>query len=104
MRGNKRAAAYLQDVEKSSSEGNLVSTKSSIKWKDNTDDSPGYHLYEDVFDYFEKGDPPVYLRLDGVAVEISAPFGAGASVTVTIPRATARELGLLPADNADQKP
>ena len=71
-----------------------MSTKSSIKWKEQTADAAGYHLYDDVMDQFEKGEPPVYLRLDGVAVELCTQT-IGVSVTVTIPRAIARELGLL---------
>lgn len=72
-----------------------MSTKSSIKHKAMTDESPGYHLYDDVMDqYRDDGEPPVYLRLDGVPVELYT-LGVGASVTVTIPRAIARELGLL---------
>lgn len=74
-----------------------MSTKSSIKWKEQTD-APGYHLYDDVMDY--QDDPPIYLRLDGVHVELHTQNEPGASVTVTIPRATARELGLLPKEES----
>ena len=70
-----------------------MSTKSSIKWKDQTADAPGFHLYEDVTDF--EPDPPVYLRLDGVQVDLETSGENGASVTVVIPRATAKELGLL---------
>jgi len=73
--------------------GKHVSTKSSIKWKDHTEDGPGYHLYDDVLDF--EDDPPVYLRLDGVQVEMETCDG-GASVTITLPRSIARDLGLLP--------
>lgn len=69
-----------------------MSTKSSIKWKEQTTESAGYHLYDDVMDYSD--DPPVYLRLDGVDCELHTQT-LGVSVTVTIPRAIARELGLL---------
>ncbi len=80
-----------------------MSTKSSIKWKDATDETPGYHLYTDVMDSYEDGDPPVYLRLDGVPVELHT-LAAGASVTITLPRSIARELGLLvPADRTIQR-
>lgn len=73
-----------------------MSTKSSIKWKDHTEDGPGYHLYDDCLDDFDGSqEPPVYLRPDGMPVELATCDG-GASVTVTIPRAVARELGLLP--------
>ena len=71
-----------------------MSTKSSIKWKEQTAGGPGYHLYDDVLDFEE--DPPVYLRLDGVQVELETTGDSGASVTVVLPRAIARELGLLP--------
>ncbi len=71
-----------------------MSTKSSIKWKDHTTDSPGFHLYSDVMDF--EDDPPVYLRLDGVQVEMETLCDGGASVTVTLPGVIARELGLLP--------
>jgi hypothetical protein len=69
-----------------------MSTKSSIKW--NLAGDVGYHLYTDVFDGFDSDDPPVYLQLNGVHVEL-ATMENGASVTVTIPAAIARELGLL---------
>jgi len=71
-----------------------MSTKQSIKWKDQTTAYPGYHLYEDVLDF--ETDPPVYLRLDGVHVELETCGESGAAVTVTLPRSIARELGLMP--------
>jgi hypothetical protein len=74
-----------------------MSTRSSIKWKEHTADSPGYHLYDDVLDF--EDDPPVYLRLDGVHVELETGED-GASVTVTLPRSIARELGLVPNSNS----
>ena len=70
-----------------------MSTRSSIKWKEQTEDGPGYHLYDDVLDFDD--DPPVYLRLDGVHVELETGED-GASLTVTLPRSIARELGLVP--------
>ena len=64
-----------------------MSTRSSIKWREQTDDAPGFHLYSDCFD----DDPaPVYLCMDGVQAEMSATAG-GASVTVTLPREIATE-------------
>ncbi len=76
-----------------------MSPKSSIKYKDHTDDGPGYYLYDDGLDRFEdeqEQEPPVYLRLDGVHVELMTFTDvAGASVTVILPRAMAREFGLL---------
>lgn len=61
-----------------------MSTKVSIKWRDHTDAQPGFHLYEDAFDSFmdetEEVEPPVYLRLDGVSVQLETT----ASFTVTL--------------------
>lgn len=80
-----------------------MSTKSSIKWKEQTKDCAGYHLYDDVMDeYRVKDEPPVYLRLDGVDVELYTQT-LGASVVITIPRAIARELGLLPPTDSEGK-
>ena len=39
-------------------------------------------------------EPPVYLRLEGVAAQMSAAVGT-ATVTVVLPRQLARELGLV---------
>lgn len=74
-----------------------MSTKNSIKWKDQTADSAGYHLYSDVLDDMDTTESPVYLRMDGVDCELHTQT-MGVSVTVTIPRAVARELGLLKND------
>ena len=73
-----------------------MSTKSSIKWKLQTADSAGYHLYEDVMDQFSPspGEPPVYLQLEGVDCKLVTQT-LGVCVVVTIPRVIARELGLL---------
>ena len=80
-----------------------MSTKSSIKWRHRANERPGFHLYDDVLDAFgaEEGapEPPVYLRLDGVQVQLETLGEHGASVTVTLPRELARELGLLPSAN-----
>lgn len=77
-----------------------MSTKGSIKARSRTADLPGFHLYDDVLDDLGARDddlePPVYLRLDGVAVRLETLTAEGATVTVTVPRETARELGLLP--------
>ena len=74
-----------------------MSTKRTIKWRRQTKRTPGYHLYDDAMDaWINKGkEPPVYLSLEGVQVELTTSCGAGACVTVKIPRAIARELGLL---------
>ncbi len=77
-----------------------MSTKSSIKWRESTESQPGFHLYEDVMDSFcaHDGDPepPVYLCLEGLQVQLETLPAGGATVTVTIPREMARVLGLLP--------
>lgn len=77
-----------------------MSTKNSIKWNRAEGDKPGYHLYTDVMDSFEHGEePPVYLQLNGVPVELFTTEG-GACVTVTIPHSIAVALGLLPTPQA----
>lgn len=77
-----------------------MGTKVSIKHRRPTDTRPGYLLYDNVLDTFGQTDaepePPVYLRLDGVTVQLETLSRGGASVTVTLPREMARELGLLP--------
>ena len=70
-----------------------MSTKRSVKWKERTNEGPGYHLYNDVLDADD--DPPVYLRIDGVHVELETIGESGASVTIVLPRGIARELGLV---------
>ena len=76
-----------------------MSTKSSIKWRDHTAAQPGFHLYDDVMDSFgaQEGDPepPVYLCLAGLQVQLETHQEGGATVTVAIPREMARLLGLL---------
>ncbi len=75
-----------------------MSTKVSMRWRERTAELPGYHLYADVLDDFTSDgvvEPPVYLRLDGVDVELHTLPGGGASVKLTLPRELARELGLL---------
>lgn len=78
-----------------------MSTKVSIKWRTASSTQPGFHLYDDCLDGLgvDDGDSEqrvVYLRLDGVAVQLETLPEGGASVTVTLPRRLARELGLLP--------
>ena len=77
-----------------------MSTKVGIKWREGTPTQPGYHLYDDCMDSLvvDEGDsePPVYLRLDGVAVQLQTLATAGASVTIVFPRDLARELVLRP--------
>jgi hypothetical protein len=60
--------------------------------------APGYRLYEDFVDELgntEGRETPVYLRLEGVAVTVRTTEAGAAEVTVRLPRALARELGLL---------
>lgn len=77
-----------------------MSTKSSIKCRDHTAAQPGFHLYEDVMDVFgaqeSDTEPPVYLCLDGLQVQLETHQEGGATVTVAISREMARVLGLLP--------
>lgn len=77
-----------------------MSTKATIRFRDQSAEHPGFHLYDDVLDSLgseNESDSPVYLRLDGVAAKLQTLDGGGASVTVVLPRVVARELGLLPA-------
>lgn len=78
-----------------------MSTKSSIKWREQTDDAPGFHLYYDCLETMMDAEAPVYLRLDGVHVELETQ-GAGATLIAEIPRELARALGLLPGAAAHQ--
>lgn len=82
-----------------------MSTKVSIKLRDRTDAQPGFHLYEDALDTLGNAigdaEPPVYLRLDGVGVQLETLAAGSATVTIALPRELAKELGLLPqAPNA----
>lgn len=75
-----------------------MSTKVTIISRARTGRVPGFHLYEDVLDtlgtdYVGSSDP-VYLRLEGVSVELHTCEG-GVSVTVALPRELATALGLL---------
>lgn len=75
-----------------------MSTKFSIRWQEQTADAPGWHLYTDALDDLGNagnGEQPVYLRLDGVHVELETLAAGGVSVTLALPRATARRLGLV---------
>lgn len=78
-----------------------MSSTVTIKWRERLANLPGFRLYEDVLDSLfseTKEEPPVYLRLEGVAARLRTLDGGGAAVTVTLPRIVARELGLLPND------
>lgn len=76
-----------------------MSTKVSIRRCQAEATRPGFHLYEDCIDELVgDGEPPVYLQLHGIAVRLETLDTPGAAVTLVIPRALARELGLLAAD------
>jgi hypothetical protein len=77
-----------------------MSTKITVKSRDATPTQPGFHLYDGCLDSFAENDegiePPVYLRLDGIDVQLHTRPTGGASVTLALQRVLARELGLLP--------
>jgi len=82
-----------------------MSTKVTIKARQPSAGEPGFYLYDDVLDEFrldEADEAPVYLTLEGVAVQMTTLAQGGASVTIELPRELARVLGLLPAQ-ADQR-
>jgi hypothetical protein len=80
-----------------------MSTMSTIKARSRTSERPGFHLFDDVLDSLDEGDgapePPVYLRLDGIAAQLETLNSGAATVTVALPREMARELGLLPLED-----
>lgn len=83
-----------------------MSTRVSIKSRDPSAGLPSFHLYEDVLDSFgmeTEVEQPVYLQLDGVDVRFETTKTGAASVTVVLPRAVARELGLLASDTRTSK-
>lgn len=68
---------------------------------------PGVHLWEDAMDTLDDSTPedsPVYLQLERVEVKALATLKQGASLTVALPRALARQMGLLPSDRAAAGP
>lgn len=71
-----------------------MSTKCSIDYRPETDEEPGFHIYEDCIDVDNGSGMPIYLRLDGVHAELETCYG-GATVTVKLPREMALDLGLL---------
>lgn len=85
-----------------------MSTKATLKSRLLVEGRPGFHLYEDMLtelvnESVEDGDaaadPPVYLTLEGIDVELRTLPSGGAAVTLSIPRDIARELGLVPAES-----
>lgn len=81
-----------------------MSTKFTVKSQHRDGDEPGFHLYHDVLEEMaceaDGSEPPLYLRLEGVEVELQTVREGGVTVTVKIPRATARALGLVPEPSA----
>lgn len=76
-----------------------MSTKNPIKWKEAKAGLPGFQVYTDVTEEWglaEGEEAPVYLQLEGVAVQMETLANGGATVSVRLPAQTARELGLLP--------
>lgn len=83
-----------------------MSTKATLKSRLRVEGQPGFHLYDDMLtemvnEFDEDGgvaaNPPVYLTLEGIDVELRTLPSGGAAVTLSIPRDIARELGLVPA-------
>ncbi|MFC0398810.1 hypothetical protein [Paraburkholderia rhizosphaerae] len=74
-----------------------MSTKASIKWRDKTADQPGFHRYHDVLEELFGGEDEtaIYLQLDGVQLQLETICDGHVSVTMELPRETARVLGLL---------
>ncbi len=72
-----------------------MSTRSTIKHS-RPDGAPGYHTFIDLFDHGD--DQPFHLELFGVEADLST----SGNLHVVIPRAMARELGLLPAVEKDK--
>ncbi|MDZ4130926.1 MAG: hypothetical protein U1E02_43160 [Hydrogenophaga sp.] len=58
-----------------------MSTKSSIKWRDQEHDKPGFHLWDDCFETLAEGDAtPVYLQLEGVPVTLQTQAAGATSL------------------------
>ncbi len=78
-----------------------MSTKVTLRHSLGDDVALGFHLYEDVLDNSVADttgeETPVYLQLDQVGVQLETRGCFISSVTLTLPRALARELGLMPA-------
>ncbi len=79
-------------------------TKFTLRSQGRCGDEPGFQLYHDLFEEIacegSGSEPPVYLCLEGVEVELHTIRQGGATVTVKLPRATARALGLVPETSA----
>lgn len=76
-----------------------MSTKNPIKWKASEPGLPGFQVFTDVTEEWGLAadeEAPVYLQLEGVAVQLETLANGGATVSVRLPAQTARELGLIP--------
>ncbi|MFX1803103.1 hypothetical protein PWR66_05505 [Paraburkholderia sp. A1RO-5] len=74
-----------------------MSTKVTLRYKEKEGDQPGWHLYEEMLEAADV----VYLELDGVQVDvkmIESVWSRAGTVLLRLPLATARQLGLVPAD------
>lgn len=74
-----------------------MSTKKTIKFHVDAKTGAGFHLYEDFLD--DEENCPIHLELNGVQFEAGTGFDGGGGVEVTIPRAWAEKLGLLPTSD-----
>lgn len=78
-----------------------MSSKVTLKSGIQATGQASFHLYEDNLDGLDDTNQaqerPVYLKLDGIKAQMETLATGGASVTVTIPRAMAEALGLIPA-------
>jgi hypothetical protein len=73
-----------------------MSTRSTIKYREQDGDAPGFHLYEDAFEVRDVGGlAPVYLDIVGVDAELSTLGSGGGLVSLALPRELARALGIL---------
>ena len=78
-----------------------MSTKGTIRSGDSKATGVGFHLYGDALDGMA-GRDAVYLELTGVAFDATAD-GGHARITVTLPRSTAIELGLVAAPGTPER-
>ena len=70
-----------------------MSTRTTLKYRAQTEEMPGYHIFEDVMDIGDNR--PIYLRLDGVEIEDLYTSENGTGVTVRLPKELAQAMGLL---------
>lgn len=85
-------------------DGEAMSTKFTLRSQGRCGDEPGFQLDQDLFEDIacerSGSEPPVYLGLEGVEAELHTIRQGGTTVTVNLPRATARALGLVPEPSA----